>query len=325
MARPDLLSVVIPCYRSAAYIEKTVAELTAELDGWCAFEILLINDGSPDQLQPVLARLAGNDPRIRFLELGVNRGQHFATLRGFAISVGDCVVTVDDDGQNPPSAVKVVAEKIGSGDFDVIYGEFRTVAQRPMRRLASSLNRWMTRHTLGNRQGIKLTNMRAIRGQLARVISNSSNSTPYIDALLWRSTRRIGQVEVEHRTRADGGSTYTFLNLLRLWLSHLTLLTIIPLQVASTGSMVVSVLAFLVGVGELVRVLVERKAPPGWLSLFLATTFLFSTLFLFLAIVATYVGRIYVEINSRGLDWVRSSSADSAVLQTERQGGSSQR
>lgn len=311
MARPELLSIVIPCYRSAGYIEKTVTELVRELDGWCPFEVILVNDGSPDELQPVLQRIAGADSRVRFLELGANRGQHFATLRGFEISRGDCVVTVDDDGQNPPSAVKLVASRLMESDLDVVYGAFRTVAQGPFRRLASRVNRWMTKHTLGNTAGIALTNVRAIRGELARVVATARNSTPYIDALLWRSTRRIAQVEVDQRERVDGLSTYTFARLLRLWASHLTLLTLIPLQVASVGSLVVAGLGFLVGIGQMIRVLLEQQAPPGWLSLFLATTFLFSTLFLFLAIVATYVGRIYVELNARGLDWVRSASTGS--------------
>jgi undecaprenyl-phosphate 4-deoxy-4-formamido-L-arabinose transferase len=308
MAKPELLSVVIPCYRSAAYLEKTVTELLTELEGWCPFEIILVNDGSPDDVQGVIDRLASRDPRVRYLELGANRGQHYATLRGFALARGDCVVTVDDDGQNPPPAIKAIAEHLLNGNHDVVYGTFRTVEQNAFRRAASRINRWMTKHTLGNTTGIALTNVRALRGQLARVISTASNSTPYIDALIWRTTRRISSVEVPQRARADGLSTYTLWKLIRLWVSHLTLLTVIPLQLASIGSLLVAGLGFLLGAAQLARVLIERQAPPGWLSLFLATTFLFSTFFLFLAIVAAYVGRIYVELNARGLHWVRSSS-----------------
>lgn len=312
MARPELLSLVIPCYRSAAYIEKTVAELSQALGDWCPLEFVLVNDGSPDELQPVLERMAAADPRVRFVELGTNRGQHYATLQGFARTRGDCVVTVDDDGQNPPAAARAVAEHLLTAGHDVVYGAFRTTEQSGFRKLASRINRWMTKHTLGNHQGIALTNVRAIRGALARAVAGAGNSTPYIDALLWRSTRRISQIEVEQRTRSDGLSTYTLWKLIRLWVSHLTLLTIIPLQLASVGSLVVAVAAFLLGAVQLGRVLAASEAPPGWLSLFLATTFLFGTLFVFLAIVAAYVGFIYVELNARGLNWVRSTSVADA-------------
>lgn len=308
MARPELLSVVIPCYGSAGYLEKTVDELLSALDGWCPFEIVLVNDGSPDDVQTVIDALAKRDARVRFLELGTNHGQHFATLRGFAVARGDCIVTVDDDGQNPPDAVKAVAEKLATERLDVVYGAFQTVAQTAFRRLVSRANRWMTKHTLGNQRGIALSNVRAVRGQLARVVAQALNTTPYIDALLWRATKRIGQVMVEQRSRTGGASTYTLWKLIKLWVSHLTLLTVLPLQVASVGSLIVSLLGFVLGLVQLIRVLVEGGAPQGWLSLFLLTTVLFSVLFLFLAIVGTYVGRVYVELNARGLDWVRSSS-----------------
>lgn len=310
MARPELLSVVIPCYRSEGYLEKTVRELTAALDGWCPFEVVLVNDGSPDGVQAVIERLADSDARVRYLQLGTNRGQHFATLRGFAVSRGDVVVTVDDDGQNPPEAVKLVVERLRADDLDVVYGAFEVVAQAPLRRLASAANRWMTKHTLGNHRGLALSNVRAVRGQLARVVSQAGNSTPYIDALLWRSTRRIEAVTVAQRTRDDGVSTYSLWKLLALWVSHLTLLTVLPLQVVSVGSMVVSALAFVLGVAQMARVVIAGGAPEGWLSLFVVTTMLFSLLFFCLGVVGTYVGRVYVELNARGLDWVRSSSDD---------------
>ncbi len=140
MARPELLSVVIPCYGSSTYLSKTVAELSGELEGWCPFEIILVNDCSPGPLQQEIDRLAAGDARIRFVELGANRGQHYATLRGFSTSRGDCVVTVDDDGQNPPSAVKAVAERLEVGDLDVVYGSFKSTEQPFIRRLASRAN-----------------------------------------------------------------------------------------------------------------------------------------------------------------------------------------
>lgn len=310
MARPELLSIVIPCYRSAGYIEKTVDELCAALEGWCPFEVVLVNDGSPDHVQELIDALIKKDERIHFVELGANRGQHYATLRGFGVTKGDVVVTVDDDGQNPPSAVKTVAEALASGPHDVVYGRFETTAQTGFRKLASRTNRWMSKHTLGNVQQLSITNVRAIRGELARAVSRAMSSTPYIDALLWRSTRRLGEVQVEHRPREAGQSTYNLWKLIKLWISHLTLLTVLPLQVASAGSIVVSVVGFLLGVVQLVRALLTGGAPAGWLSLFLVTCFLFSMLFAFLAVVSTYVGRVYVELNARGIDWVRSTSGD---------------
>lgn len=301
------LSVIIPVYRSEQYLEKTVDELEAALAPHGDYELVLVNDGSPDGVQKVIERLAQARPRVRYVELGANRGQHSATLKGFAAASGDVVVTVDDDGQNPPSAVLEIVRELQDKELDVVYGNFRSTAQHGARVLASRLNRSLSAITIGNKQGLSITNVRAVHGDLARFLGACSSPFPYIDAMIFRATRRIGQVPVEHRPR-EGASTYTLGKLLRLWLSHLTSLSVVPLKMATIGSITVSVLGFLAGGLGLVRALVERRAPEGWLSLFTAVTFLFGLLFAFLAILSTYVGRLYVAQNARELDWVRKAS-----------------
>jgi undecaprenyl-phosphate 4-deoxy-4-formamido-L-arabinose transferase len=312
MRSDGLLSVVIPVYRSEKYLSRTVSELVAYLEPRCRFEVLLVNDGSPDGVQAVVDALCESDRRIRAIELGRNVGQHRATLQGFARARGDVVVTIDDDGQNPPPAVIAVAEALVERDLDVAYGRFGTVEQSLPRRVASAANRWLSEHTIQNRTGVVLSNVRAIRGDLARALGGIDSPYPYIDAMIFRMTRRIGDVAVEHRPREAGASSYTLRKLVGLWISHLTSLTVLPLKVAMAGSFAASVLGLLVGLAQMIRVLFEKGAPPGWLSLFCAVTFLFSLLFAFLGIISAYLGRMYVSLNERAMVWVRpTTKADS--------------
>ncbi len=306
MTSTGLHSIVIPVYRSEPYVAATVAELVAYLTPRVPFEIVLVNDGSPDGVATVLEALCQADSRIRAVSLGTNIGQHRATLRGFAMARGDIVITVDDDGQNPPEAAFAVAQELQRRDLDVVYGHFETVAQTPMRRLASRLNRWLSRRTLRNLADVHISNVRAIRGDLARALGQVESPYPYIDALVFRMTRHVGEVPVPHRPRGAGTSTYSLSRLLALWMSHMTSLTILPLQIAMVGSFGVSLIGFVIGLAELARVLIDNKAPAGWLSLFLAVTFLFGVLFAFLGIVSAYLGRMYVSLNERGLVWTRS-------------------
>lgn len=310
MASDALVSVVVPVYCSEQYLAATVREVLDFFAKVGRVEVVLVNDGSPDGVQKVIERLSRDDPRVQFLELGANVGQHAATLRGFSIARGDWVVTLDDDGQNPPEAGYAALEELRAGDLDVVYGSFDSTEQSLSRVVASRLNRWLSSHTLGNRSGIAVSNVRAIRGDLARALGNNRSAYPYVDALLFRTTRRIGQVTVEHRARGVGHSTYTLSKLLRLWMAHITTLSALPLRLATMGSFATSVFGFTIGTIELVRVLAERKAPPGWLSLFCAVTFLFSVLFAFLGVISTYLGRLYIAQNAGGLDWVRAQSAE---------------
>jgi polyisoprenyl-phosphate glycosyltransferase len=309
MSVPSLLSVVIPCYRSEASVAATVKTLLAELGDWCALEVILVNDGSPDNVQSVIEQLARDDARVQFVELGTNHGQHFATLCGFRVSRGDCVVTVDDDGQNPPSAVKAIVTALMASTHDIVYGSFASTRQSAFRVLGSRMNRFVSKHTIGNHGGISISNVRAIRGDLARAVAQVKSSAPYIDALLWGCTRRIAQVQVEHRPRVEGASTYTLWKLFSLWMSHLTLLTVLPLRFASIGSLTVSIAAFVLATVQFSIAIQIEGRPPGWLSLFLVVTMLFGVLFAFLAIVSTYLGRLYVELNGQQLEWIRSTSA----------------
>lgn len=309
MPSETLLSVVIPVYRSEAYLARTVSELVHGFEEESQrFEIVLVNDGSPDGVQEEIERLCASDGRIRGVALGRNAGQHRATLHGFLFTRGDVVVTVDDDGQNPPAACLAVARALLDRRLDVVYGRFEVVEQTRHRRFASAVNRWISSRTIGNTAGLAVTNVRAIHGDLARAVGAAAPPFPYIDALLFRATRHIGEVPVPHRPRAQGESTYLLGTLFRLALSHFTTLTVLPLHVATVGSFAASALGLTVGLAQLVRVLVERKAPAGWLSLFCAVTFLFSVLFAFLGIVSMYLGRLYVSFNSRGLVWTRSTS-----------------
>jgi undecaprenyl-phosphate 4-deoxy-4-formamido-L-arabinose transferase len=309
MESDGLLSVVIPVYRSERYLADTVRTFIAYLAPRTRFEIVLVDDGSPDRVADVVRRLCAEDPRVRGISLGRNVGQHRATLRGFALTRGDVVVTVDDDGQNPPQSAMAVAQALVERDLDVVYGRFHTVEQAGLRRLASRVNRWLSRRTIQNDQEIAITNVRAIRGDLARALGAVSSPYPYIDALVFRLTRHIGEEPVEQLARGRGASTYTFGKLVKLWVSHLTSLTVLPLQFAMVGSFGVSAIGFLAGLAQLVRVLVERRAPAGWLSLFVSVTFLFGVLFAFLGIISAYLGRMYVSLNERDLVWTRTSHA----------------
>jgi undecaprenyl-phosphate 4-deoxy-4-formamido-L-arabinose transferase len=206
-----------------------------------------------------------------------------------------------------------VARELVERDLDVVYGRFQTVEQSFLRRLASRLNRWLSKQTIQNEQGFAITNVRALRGDLARALGAVSSPYPYIDALVFRLTRHIGEVPVVQSAREKGESTYTLSRLVKLWISHLTSLTILPLQFAMVGSFGVSALGFVIGTAQLVRVLVERKAPAGWLSLFVSVTFLFSVLFAFLGIISAYLGRMYVSLNERDLVWTRSDHGATAA------------
>ena len=222
MGSDHLYSILIPVYRSEAYLAATVRELLAFFEQRSPVEVILVNDGSPDGVQRVIDDLCAGDPRVRGLSLDKNLGQHRATLLGLRETRGDVVVTIDDDAQNPPSAALAVAETLEREGLDVVYGTFQPSGQSWSRRAATAVNLWVSKRTLPNKRAITLTNVRGLRGDFARKLASIDAPNPYIEAMIFRMTNRIGEAPVDHRPRASGKSGYTLCKLLALSYAHLT-------------------------------------------------------------------------------------------------------
>ena len=119
------ISYVIPCYRSEHTIGNVVAEITATMKTLpqYGYEIVLVNDSSPDDTIGAIRRLVAADAHVQGVNLAKNFGQHAALMAGFHQCSGDVVVCLDDDGQTPADEVGKLLEKIEAG-YDVVYASY---------------------------------------------------------------------------------------------------------------------------------------------------------------------------------------------------------
>jgi glycosyltransferase involved in cell wall biosynthesis len=122
----ELLSVVIPVYNSALFLESTVCRIDDELSKLDVnFEIILVDDGSPDDSWVVAESCALKYPAVRSVRLVRNYGQHTAVFCGIEHARGEYIVTMDDDLQNPPEEVVKLLTKIRKG-YDLVFAEFES-------------------------------------------------------------------------------------------------------------------------------------------------------------------------------------------------------
>ena len=144
------VSFVIPCYRSEQTITKVVDEIhktLAELNRY-EYEIVLVNDSSPDGTFEVIRKICESDARIIGIDLAKNFGQHSALMAGFRQVSGDIVVCLDDDGQTPADEVGKLLDKIEEGS-DVVYAKYNHKQHSTFRNFGSHVNELMTRIMLG--------------------------------------------------------------------------------------------------------------------------------------------------------------------------------
>jgi undecaprenyl-phosphate 4-deoxy-4-formamido-L-arabinose transferase len=293
------VSVVVPVYRSAETLRALLTRLTAVLDGLGqSYEIVLVDDGSPDDSWAVLCALRDEyAERVVAVQLMRNYGQHNALMCGFRRSRGRLVVTMDDDLQNPPEEVPKLLDALRARDLDLVYGSYGSKAHRGWRNLGSGVVNAFYRMVF--RSGVTVTSFRAMRRELVQSIFPYNLNFTFIDGLLAWNTQRIGEVPVDHRPRAKGRSGYSLSKLTLLALNLFTNFSLLPLQVVSILGMVVSFAGLLGALYYLVRYVLNEMAVPGYASTIIAVLVLGGLQLLSLGIMGEYLGRLHLNVNRK--------------------------
>ena len=292
------VSFVIPCYRSSKTIggvvneiESTMAQLAYE------YEIILVNDSSPDDTFAVISALAEADGHITAVDLAKNFGQHAALMCGIRHSSGDILVCLDDDGQTPADEVGKLLEKIEAG-YDVVYASYDHKQHSGFRNFGSRVNAWMTEIMLGKPRDLSMTSYFAIKRFVVDEMLKYKNCFPYLDGLILRCTRRIRTVPVQHRARMEGSSGYTLGKLFALWMDGFTAFSVKPLRLASIFGALTAFAGFIYTIVIIIKHFIYSDIPMGWSSTMALQLILGGVILLVLGLAGEYIGRIYMCINA---------------------------
>lgn len=292
------LSFVIPCYRSEKTIGGVIEEILANvaLRPEYDYEIILVNDSSPDKVWSVIKSEAAKNSKIRGISLAKNFGQHSALMAGYAQTTGDLIISLDDDGQTPGSEIFKLVDKINEG-FDVVYGHYGHSKQHLFRRIGSYINKKMAENIIGQPKKLHTTSFFIARQYIIKEIVRYPNPFPYISGLVFRSTKNLGNVEVEHKDRLKGKSGYTVGGLISLWINGFTAFSVKPLRFAT----LVGIFCAIIGLGAGGYIIFQKATNPeiliGYTSIMAAMLFIGGMIMLILGLVGEYVGRIYICIN----------------------------
>lgn len=298
MAKP-LLSFVIPCYRSAHTIGAVVKELTDTLrtrEAEYDHELILVNDGSPDETAEVIRELCGQDPSIVFVDLSRNFGQHSAVMAGFHQVRGDIVICLDDDGQTPAQECFKLIDKVEEG-YDIVFAEYPRRKQNWFRNLGSRFNAACNHFFFGQPKSLNVNSYYACRRFVVDSALQYPNPFPYVTGLLFQSVSRYANVPVEHRARMEGQSGYNLKKLVSLWLNGVTAFSIKPLRFASYAGWFVAVVGVIFAVVTVIRKLMNPNMQAGWASTIAVMLLLGGAIIALIGVVGEYIGRIYLSIN----------------------------
>ena len=295
----DKLSFVIPCYKSSKMISSVIDRIiqTVKSDGRYTYEIICVNDCSPDDTFLTLKALAENRPQMKVINLARNFGQHAALMAGFHYVTGDIVVCLDDDGQTPPEQVFKLIDKLNEG-YDYVAAKYETHHSSMFRRFGTRISYAMTEYLLGKPKNVEMNSYFAVRRFVINEVIRYRNAYPFIAGLILRVTRNVASVYVDHDKRIQGTSGYSFIKLLGLWMNGFTAFSEKPLRLASIFGFIAAAGGFIFGIWTIIKKIINPAVPMGYSSLMATLLFTIGVNMLFLGLVGEYIGRIYISINN---------------------------
>jgi glycosyltransferase involved in cell wall biosynthesis len=311
------LSIVIPVYRGAATIGRLVDALSS-LNPVGGLEIVLVNDGSPDNSGEVCQGLVRNAfvPLI-YIEHARNYGEHNAVMTGLRHTTGAYVITMDDDLQNPPEEVIRLYDHARLGNWDVVYTRYAAKQHEGWRNLGSRFANAVADHLLDKPKGLYLSSFRCMSALVVRSVTRYQGPYPYVDGLIMEVTQRIDSIEVRHLPRVEGRSNYNLRRLVRLWLNLATSFSLAPLRLAIYAGVFMALLGAIGAVATIVEALFLRDTPSGWASTMTVILLVAGVQSMILGVLGEYVGRTFLSSNGKPQGTVRSIERSVAAERAE--------
>jgi undecaprenyl-phosphate 4-deoxy-4-formamido-L-arabinose transferase len=294
-SQPEL-SLVIPVYNGSATI-RSVVERIKGVFASDSFEVVLVNDGSDDDSEVICTQLADASPvAVISVQLSRNFGEHNAVLAGLNYARGQHVAVLDDDGQNPPEEIVRMLAELKRGDYDVVYGHYIEKKHSGFRNLGSRFTNRIATLMLGKPKELYLSSFKVMNRFLVNEIIKYRGPFPYVDGLIYRTTRKIAQIPVEHRANLSGPSRYTFRKLVRLWLNMFLNFSITPLRLSVYAGLITACLSTLALLFVFIdKIWITPDVTVGIPTVLGTIVFLSGIQLMILGLFGEYLGRLYLD------------------------------
>lgn len=294
------ISFLIPCYGS----EKTVGIVIKEIDETVSkndkydYEIIAINDHSPDNVWNVLKEIAQTNKKVKLINLAKNMNRPGALMAGMSKVTGDYIVLMDDDGQCPMENLWELIKPLEEG-HDVAIAKYPSYKQSLFKSFGTIVNRKMTEIIMDKPKGMAFTNFSAMKRYIVEEITKYKNPYPYLTGLLLRTTSDIVNVQMEERERITGSTNFTFKKMLNLWINGFTAFSIKPLRISTIIGFITAAIGFIYGIYVIIhKLFIHTSIAQGYSSTMAVILFIGGIIMMMLGMIGEYIGRIYISINN---------------------------
>ena len=294
-----LISFIIPCYGSEKTIKPVIDEIieTVNQKSDYDYEIVAVNDCSPDNVWCVLKEIALDNCKVKLIDFAKNANRPGAVMAGLRNSSGDICVVMDDDGQCPMPELWNLLEPL-KGNYDVSIASYPERKQNAFKNFGTFVNKKMTEFIIDRPKDMQFTNFMALKRFIVDKVTEYDNPYPYMTGLLLRTTQRIANVEMEERCRFEGNTTFTFKKMLNLWLNGFTAFSVKPLRIADIIGVITALIGFVFALYTIINKIINPDVAIGYSSLMATLLVIGGIIMLILGMIGEYIGRIYICINN---------------------------
>jgi polyisoprenyl-phosphate glycosyltransferase len=293
------LSAIAACYKDeqaipimAERLRKTFEKIDVD------YEVIFVNDGSPDDTQAVIERLALDDPKIKGITHSRNFGSQNAFTSGMKLATGDACILLDGDLQDPPELIEAFHEKWLEG-YEVVYG-VRTRREGPRLLELGYKGFYRLFQTMAYiRVPVDAGDFSLIDRKVMTVLNGLPERDRFVRGLrAWSGFKQIGVPYVRPQ-RMFGRSTNNLLTNFRWAKKGIFSFSYVPLEMIALGALVVSLIAVVAALAQIVSRILHPEIPHGIATIIVISLFLGAINLLSLAFIAEYVGKIFEEVKRR--------------------------
>jgi dolichol-phosphate mannosyltransferase len=294
-----LLSIVSPVYKAEKIIpllveriEKAVCKITSD------YEILLVEDGGPDQSWPVIETIAKNNPKIKGIKLSRNFGQHPAIMAGLSQARGEWIVVMDCDLQDQPEEIEKLYAKALEG-FDIVLAKRINRQDHFLKKMTSLFFSKVYGYFTDTEYDNEVANFGIYHKKVIQSILKISDTIKFFPLFVKFVGYKSTSIIVEHAERAEGTTSYSFAKLLSLAFNTIISFSNKPLKLFVKFGLTISTFSFILGIYNIYLAMTHQIAVLGYSSIIVSIWFLSGVIITTIGVTGIYVGKIFDQTKNR--------------------------
>ena len=294
-----MISIVSPVYRAEKILPILVSEINLVMERIGEdYEIILVDDRSPDNSWEVMKVLSSQNPKIKSIRLSRNFGQHSAIFAGLTKAKGDWVVVMDCDMQDQPKEIAKLYKKALEG-YDIVLGQRENRKDKFLKKLSSKLFYKVFNYLSGGQFNNEIGNFGIYKKKVIDSILNINDYIKFFPLFInWVGFKSVS-IPIEHGEREEGKSSYSISRLLKLAFNVIVSFSDKPLRLFINFGLGISILSFVLGIYYLYLSITHKITQPGFSSLILSIWFLSGIIISCIGIVGVYLGKTFDQAKNR--------------------------